>query len=92
VSRRELLPHPGLLGLLARDPRALRAKVWSVILVMTAILGPPLPVATGPALESAGPRAMLVGLLALQSVAVAWFTLAGLRERARSRQLVTEAA
>jgi MFS family permease len=78
--------------LMLRTPRALRAKVWSVIIVMTAILGPPLLVATGPALESAGLRPTLVGLLTIQSVAVVWFTAAGLQERARSRQLRAEAA
>jgi MFS family permease len=74
-----------------RTPRALRAKVWSVIIVMTAILGPPLLAATGPALEWAGLRPTLVALLCLQSLAVVAFSVAGLRERARVRSVVSEA-
>jgi MFS family permease len=74
-----------------RTPRALRAKVWSVVIVMTAILGPPLLAATGPALEWAGLRPTLVVLLGLQSLAVVAFTVAGLRERARVRPVASEA-
>jgi MFS family permease len=74
-----------------RIPRALRAKVWSVVIVMTAILGPPLLAATGPALEWAGLRPTLVVLLGLQSLAVVAFTTAGLRERARVRPVASEA-
>jgi MFS family permease len=74
-----------------RTPRALRAKVWSVVIVMTSILGPPLLAATGPALEWAGLRPTLVVLLSLQSVGVLWFAAAGLRERTRVRPLASEA-
>jgi hypothetical protein len=75
-----------------RIPRALRAKVWSVVLVMTALLGPPLLAATGPALEWIGLRPTLLALLVLQSLAVVAFTYAGLRERGRLRPLASEAA
>jgi len=75
-----------------RTPRELRAKVWSVVIVLTAILGPPLLAATGPALESAGLRPTLFALLTLQSVGVIWFTAAGLRERARLREPVADVA
>jgi MFS family permease len=74
-----------------RTPRALRAKVWSVIIVMTSILGPPLLAATGPALEWAGLRPTLVVLLSLQSIGVLWFAAAGLRERARLHPVASEA-
>jgi MFS family permease len=76
---------------MVRIPRALRAKVWSVIIVMTAILGPPLLAATGPALEWVGLRPTLVALLGLQSLAVVAFSAAGLRERARMRPVASEA-
>lgn len=56
MTRRELLRHPGLLGLVARDVIS------------------------------------LAGSQRLQSAGVVWFTTAGLRERARSKQLVTEPA
>ncbi len=74
-----------------RIPRALRAKVWSVTLVMTAIVGPPLLAATGPSLEWVGLRPTLLVLLGLQSAAVVAFTVAGLRERARLRPVASEA-
>jgi MFS family permease len=74
-----------------RIPRALRAKVWSVVIVMTALLGPPLLAATGPALEWVGLRPTLLALLVLQSLAVVAFTYAGLRERGRLRPLASEA-
>lgn len=66
-----------------RTPRALRAKVWSVVIVGSALLGPPVLAATGPALEWAGLGPTLLALLVVQSVAVIGFTAAGLRERAR---------
>lgn len=66
-----------------RTPRALRAKVWAVLIVGSALLGPPVLAGTGPALEHAGLVQTLVVLLGIQSVAVAAFTLAGLRERTR---------
>ena len=54
---------------LLRTPRALRAKVWSVIIVLTSVLGPAALGAAGPALEWAGFRAVLVVVVAVQSVA-----------------------
>jgi MFS family permease len=72
-----------------RTPRALRAKVWSVVIVGSALLGPPVLVVTGPALERAGLVSTLLVLLVVQSIAVVGFTAAGLRERGR---LATPAA
>jgi MFS family permease len=66
-----------------RTPRALRAKVWSVLIVGSALLGPPVLVVTGPALERAGLVPTLLVLLVVQSIAVVGFTVAGLRERGR---------
>jgi MFS family permease len=66
-----------------RTPRALRAKVWSVLIVGSALLGPPVLVVTGPALERAGLVPTLLVLLVVQSIAVMGFTVAGLRERGR---------
>jgi hypothetical protein len=74
-----------------RTPRALRPKIWSVVIVMTSILGPPFLAATGPALGWAGLRPTLVVLLSLQSISVVWFATAGLRERERVRPLASEA-
>jgi MFS family permease len=69
---------------LLRTPRALRAKVWSVIIVLTSVLGPAALGAAGPALEWAGFRAVLVVVVAVQSVAALAFAAAGLRERAQT--------
>jgi MFS family permease len=66
-----------------RTPRALRAKVWSVVIVGSALLGPPVLVVTGPALERVGLVPTLFVLLVVQSIAVVGFTAAGLRERSR---------
>jgi MFS family permease len=68
---------------LMRTPRALRAKVWSVIIVLTSVLGPLALGATGPALEGAGHRPVLLAVLLVQSAACLAFAAAGLRERAR---------
>jgi MFS family permease len=75
-----------------RTPRALRAKVWSVVIVGSALLGPPVLVVTGPALEQAGLVSTLLVLLVVQSVAVVGFTVAGLRERSRINAAVVESA
>jgi MFS family permease len=75
-----------------RTPRALRAKVWSVLIVGSALLGPPVLVVTGPALERAGLVPTLLVLLVVQSVAVVGFTAAGLRERNRLAAPVAEHA
>jgi hypothetical protein len=68
---------------LLRTPRALRTKVWSVIIVLTSVVGPAALGAAGPALEWAGFRSVLLAVLAVQSVAAIAFAAAGLRERAR---------
>ena len=68
---------------LLRTPRALRAKVWSVIIVLTAVLGPAALGAAGPALESVGVRPVLLVIFATQAVAALAFAAAGLRERGR---------
>jgi MFS family permease len=68
---------------LLRTPRALRAKVWSVIIVLTSVLGPLALGVTGPALEGAGHRPVLLAVLLVQSAACLAFAAAGLRERAR---------
>ena len=70
---------------LMRTPRALRAKVWSVIIVLTSVLGPAALLATGPALERAGVRPVLVAILLVPRVAMVFFSWAGLRERAALR-------
>lgn len=75
-----------------RTPRALRAKVWSVLIVGSALLGPPVLVVTGPALEWAGLVPTLLALLVVQSIAVVGFTAAGLRERSRLAAPVAEHA
>lgn len=66
-----------------RIPRALRAKAWSVVIAGTAVLGPLALVAAGPVLDSRGFVPVVVALVAVQSVAMAAFAAAGLRERAR---------
>jgi MFS family permease len=68
---------------LLRTPRALRAKVWSVIIVLTSVLSPAALGVAGPALEWAGFLPVLLAVVAVQSVAALAFTAAGLRERAR---------
>jgi MFS family permease len=74
---------------LMRTPRALRAKVWSVIIVLTAVLGPVALGIAAPALESAGFRAVVLVVVVVQTVAAVAFAAAGLRERARVAQAVT---
>ena len=71
-----------------RTPRALRAKVWSVVVAATAVIGPLALVAAGAVLETEGFRPVILTLVAVQSVAAVAFTTAGLRERARSREAV----
>ena len=68
---------------LLRTPRALRAKVWSVIIVLTSVLGPLALGVAGPVLEAAGFRPVLLAVLIVQSAACVAFAAAGLRERAR---------
>jgi MFS family permease len=71
---------------LTRTPRALRAKVWSVIIVLTAVLGPVALGVAAPALESAGFRAVVLVIVVVQTVAAVAFAAAGLRERSRATQ------
>jgi MFS family permease len=68
---------------LLRTPRALRTKVWSVIIVLTSVVSPAALGAAGPALEWAGFRPVLLTVVAIQSVAAIAFAAAGLRERVR---------
>lgn len=68
---------------LLRTPRALRPKVWSVIIVLTSVLGPLALGAAGPALEWAGYRPVLLAVFLVQSACCFAFAAAGLNERAR---------
>ena len=76
---------------LLRTPRALRTKVWSVIIVLTSVVGPAALGAAGPALEWAGFRPVLLVVLLVQSVAALAFAAAGLSERARSGETMSGA-
>jgi MFS family permease len=71
---------------LTRTPRALRAKVWSVIVALTAVVSPAALGAAGPALESAGFRSVVLVIVVVQTIAAVAFAAAGLRERARVAQ------
>jgi MFS family permease len=73
---------------LLRTPRALRAKMWSVIIVATAIFGPVALGVAGPVLDAEGFVPVVLALVAVQSVAAFAFAAAGLRERARATQPV----
>jgi MFS family permease len=68
---------------LMRTPRALRTKVWSVVIVLTSVLSPAALGVAGPALEWVGFRPVLLVVLVVQSVCALSFALAGLNERAR---------
>ena len=72
-----------------RTPRALRAKVWSVIIAATSILGPVALVAAAVVLEAEGFLPVIFALVAVQTVAALAFASAGLRERARAGEVVT---
>jgi MFS family permease len=69
-----------------RTPRALRAKVWSVVVATTAVLAPVALAVAGVVLETDGFRPVIAALVAAQTVAAVAFTAAGLRERARTRR------
>lgn len=71
-----------------RTPRALRQKVWSVLIVGSAVLGPVVLVLAGPSLEQIGLEETLMGIVLVQTVCAIVFAVAGLRERARSGQIV----
>jgi MFS family permease len=74
---------------LLRTPRALRVKVWSVIIATTSILGPVALVVAGTVLENEGYVPVILVLVAVQTVAAVAFAVAGLRERARAGEVVT---
>jgi MFS family permease len=74
---------------LLRTPRALRVKVWSVIIATTSILGPVALVVAGTVLENEGYVPVIFVLVAVQTVAAVAFAVAGLRERARAGEVVT---
>jgi MFS family permease len=71
-----------------RTPRALRAKVWSVIIAATSVLGPVALVVAAAVLETEGFAPVILALVAVQTVAALAFAAAGLRERARTGQVV----
>ena len=71
-----------------RTPRALRAKVWSVVVAATAVVAPLAVAGSGPVLDADGFRPVILTLVAVQTVAGIAFTTAGLRERSRQRQAV----
>jgi len=71
-----------------RTPRALRAKVWSVVIAATAVLAPVALAVAGIVLETDGFRPVILALVAVQTVAAVAFTTAGLRERSRAAQTV----
>jgi MFS family permease len=66
-----------------RTPRALRAKVWSVVVAATAVIAPLAIAGAGVVLETEGFRPVILALVAVQTLAAIAFTTAGLRERAR---------
>jgi Major Facilitator Superfamily len=72
-----------------RTPRALRQKVWSVLIVGSALLGPLVLVLAGPSLETVGLEETLVGIVLVQTVCALVFAVAGLRERTRTGQVTT---
>jgi hypothetical protein len=73
---------------LLRTPRALRVKVWSVIIATTSVLGPVALVVAGTVLETEGYVPVILVLVAVQTVAAVSFAVAGLRERARGGEVV----
>jgi MFS family permease len=77
---------------LLRTPRALRPKVWSVIIVLTSVLAPAALVAAGPALEWTGFRPVLLTVFLVQSACALAFAAAGLNERARLGRPVYDSA
>jgi hypothetical protein len=71
-----------------RTPRALRTKVWSVVIAATAVIAPLAIAGAGAVLETGGFRPVILALVAVQTLAAIAFTTAGLRERARTRREV----
>jgi hypothetical protein len=71
-----------------RTPRALRAKVWSVVVAATAVLAPLAVAGAGPVLDADGFRPVILALVTAQTLAAVAFTTAGLRERSRQSEAV----
>ena len=71
-----------------RTPRALRAKVWAVIIAATSVLGPVALVVAAVVLEAEGFLPVILALVAVQTLAALSFCLAGLRERTRGAEVV----
>jgi MFS family permease len=71
-----------------RVPRALRAKVWAVMVTGTTVLAPVALGAAGFVLDAEGFVPVIFALVAAQTVAGIAFAAAGLRERARTAQAV----
>jgi MFS family permease len=68
-----------------RTPRHLRTKLYSVVITATSVLGPVVLVCTGPALERFGVDPTVAVIVALQTLLVLLFAVAGLRFRAAER-------
>lgn len=71
-----------------RTPRALRQKVWSAVIVGSAVIGPVVLLIAGPSLERVGLEETLVGIVAVQTICAVVFAVAGMRERARVGAIV----
>ena len=71
-----------------RTPRALRAKVWSVVIAATSVFGPVALLVAGPVLETGGYLPVILALVGVQTLAALAFATAGLRERARAGEVV----
>jgi hypothetical protein len=72
-----------------RTPRALRAKVWSVVIAATSVLSPVALVGAGAVFELEGALPVIFALVLVQTAAAIAFCTAGLRERARLGEPVT---
>lgn len=68
-----------------RTPRHLMTKLYSVVITATSVLGPVVLVCTGPALERFGVDSTVAVIVALQTLLVLLFAVAGLRFRAAER-------
>ncbi len=68
-----------------RTPRHLMTKLYSVVITATSVLGPVVLVCTGPALERFGVDSTIAVIVALQTLLVLLFAVAGLRFRAAER-------
>lgn len=75
-----------------RTPRSLRQKVWSAVIVGSAVIGPVVLLVAGPSLERVGVVETLLGLVIVQTICAVVFAVAGMRERARTGAVVPEAA